>query len=316
MATITVGVDLGGTNLRCAVVDSDRTILARHAVETLAEAGPEAVLDQMAQGIDETLTIASLGRDAILGVGVGSPGPIDARTGVVTFSPNLKWENVPIVGMLQQRTGLKVILENDANAAGWGEFWAGAGQGCENMILMTLGTGVGGAIILNGQLITGPDWSAGEIGHVVVVDGGRPCGCGGLGCLEAYASATATVARFREALEVGWQTTMQKPEDEITCADIFDAALADDDLACHIVTETGRYLGLMAANMANLLNPERCIFSGGMIKAGEILFDPIRAECRAHAFEQPGRRLEILPAELGEDAGLIGAAGCVLQRLR
>jgi len=316
MSDHVIGIDLGGTNLRCAVLDSQHKILARHAVETQAAGGAEAVMDRMAASVREALKLAGLGPTDILGIGVGSPGPLDAPAGVVTFSPNLKWHNVPVVQMLEARTGIRTILENDANAAGWGEFWAGAGRGCQNMVLMTLGTGVGGAIILNGELLTGPDWTAGEIGHVVVVDGGRVCGCGAHGCLEAYASATATVNRFCEALRFGWHTTIQKPPAAISCADIFNAAHAGDNLARHIVAETGRYLGLMAANMANLLNPERCVFSGGMIEAGAILFDAIRAECDRHAFKEPARRLQILPAELGGDAGLIGAAGCALRRLQ
>ncbi len=316
MSSFVIGIDLGGTNMRSAVLDNNHNLLARHEIDTNPEDGPEAVIDRMARSVSESLSISGLQKTRILAIGVGTPGPINVQTGVVTFSPNLKWENVPLVSMLEERTGIKVIMENDANAAGWGEYWAGAGRGCRNMVLMTLGTGVGGAIILNGHLITGPDWTAGEIGHVVVADGGRLCGCGARGCIEAYASATATVERFREALKFGWHSSIADKPANITCADIFAAAIEGDNLAHHIVAETGRYLGLMAANMANLLNPERCVFSGGMINAGDILFDAIKAECTKHAFEQPAKRMQILPAELGEDAGLIGAAGCALERLR
>lgn len=316
MGRYVVGVDLGGTNLRCAVLDDKHNVLARSDSDTRASEGYVAIIDRLAKGVLEAVAAAGLKPADILGAGVGCPGPVDAPSGIVATAPNLKWNNVPLVAMMEERTGIKTILENDANAAGWGEFWCGAGQGCRNMVLMTLGTGVGGAIIIDGKLVTGADWGAGEIGHVVIADGGRKCGCGGRGCLEAYASATSTVARFLEALDYGWQSKLSAmPRGSITCAEIFSAAQAGDNLASHIVAETGRYLGLMAANLANLLNPERCVFAGGMIKAGPVLFDAIKAELHNHAFPALARRLEILPAQLGGDAGIIGAAGCVLERI-
>ncbi len=308
-----VGIDLGGTNLRLGVIDSDAQILARTDMPTNNEDGYEGVLERMAEGVRGVLKQVGLDAGDIVGIGVGAPGPLNSETGVVLEAPNLKWENVPVAALLKEKTGIPVQLENDANCAGWGEYWAGAGRGSRNMLMMTLGTGVGGAIIVDGKLQRGPDFTAGEIGHIVVVDGGRRCGCGNEGCLEAYASATATVARFREAMDLGWQTSLKaKKVDEITCADIFKEAFAGDNLARHIVEETGRYLGLMAGNMANLLNPDRCIFSGGMIQSGEILFEPIRRECKRIAFRAPGERIKILPAELVHDAGLIGAAGLAL----
>ncbi len=314
MPSFLIGIDLGGTNLRCALVDENQKIIARYETDTRAEQGPDAIVERLATGVEDVLRQKVVDRNDVLVIGLAAPGPLDGRNGIVLKAPNMPgWENYPVAEKLRAKTGLRVFLENDANAAGWGEYVAGAGRGCENMVLMTLGTGVGGAIIINGQMLHGPDWTAGEIGHVVVVDGGRVCGCGGKGCLEAYASATATVRRFTEARKQGWQTSLNK--EIVTCADIFDTAKGGDNLAKHIVAETGRYLGLMAANMANLLNSERCIFSGGMIKGGDLLFDAIRKACAEHAFPAPGKRLEILPAQLGSDAGLIGAAGCALVAL-
>jgi glucokinase len=178
------------------------------------------------------------------------------------------------------------------------------------MIMMTLGTGIGGAVIIDGKLWTGLDGTAGEIGHLCVIDGGRVCGCGRKGCIEAYASATATVARFKEARSNGEQTSLA--DKDVSCADIFQAAKKNDALSIRIASETGRLLGLTAANMANLLNPERCIFSGGMIRAWDFLYPAIQNEVNRHGLKTPRDRMKVLPAELGDDAGLIGAAACAM----
>ncbi len=306
-----IGIDLGGTNLRCAVIDRQRNVLARHEESTLSNNGPDEVIARAADRVHDLLAEVGLEPAQIIAVGVGAPGPLDSKKGVVLEAPNLGWRNVPLAENLRQKVLIEVVLENDANCAGWGEYWAGAGRGCNSMVLMTLGTGVGGALILNGQLYRGRDGTAGEIGHVVIVDGGRSASTGNRGVLEAYASASATVKRFREAMATGWESCLDG-EEKVTCEMIFNAAHEGDALACHIVTETGRYLGVMAANLANLLNPERCVFSGGMIKAGDILFNSIREECNRRAFPVPSARMEIVPAELGENAGIIGAAGLAM----
>lgn len=309
MATHTIGVDLGGTNLRCAVIDDTPKLIARRQEPMQQGASAEQVIDRMADLIREVIDEVGLSPAEITGVGVGAPGPLDSTRGVIIEAPNLGWGNVPFAETLRMKVGIDVVLENDANCAGWGEYRAGAGRGCKSMVLMTLGTGIGGALILNGELLRGADGIAGEIGHMVIVDGGRAAATGNRGVLEAYASATASVERFREALRKGWQSSLSDiPENEICCRQIFEAACEGDSLAAHIVSETGRYLGLMTANLANLLNPERCVFSGGMIAAGDILFNAIREECVRRAFPIAASRLEIMPAELGMDAGLIGAA--------
>ncbi len=315
MSTHAIGIDLGGTNLRGAVVNGNLEIVARRQTLTRAEEGPDAIVGRIAEIVTGLRQETGLTAGSIQAIGIGAPGPLDSRAGVVLTTPNMPgWENYPLAAKVEQRTGIAALLENDANCAGWGEYRAGAGAGCRDMVLMTLGTGVGGAVILDGKLRRGPDYAAGEIGHMIVVAGGRQCGCGSRGCLEAYASATATVARFREAMKEGWQSSLaEKSSAAITCEDIFNAANAGDNLAQHVVKETGRYLGLAAAVLANLLNPERCLFSGGMIRGGEILFAAIRAECLRHAFAAPGERLEILPAALAGDAGLVGAASLVLE---
>ncbi len=317
MTRYVLGVDLGGTNLRAGVVrmDGDAPVVVnRFEAPTDAAEGPMAVLDRLAGALADLVRTTGLASGEILGCGVGAPGPLDGAAGIIHDAPNMPgWKNIPLAQILGERTGYRVVLENDANAAAWGEFTAGAGRGCRHMVLMTLGTGVGGAVILNGELWRGPDWTAGEVGHVVIQDGGRAGLAGSAGALEAYASAPATVERFREQLAFGWKSALSGlPPQELTCERIFRAAAEGDNLARHVVGETGRYLGVMAANLANLLNPERCIFAGGMIRAGDLLFDAIRDECAARAFPAPAARMTILPAALGPDAGLIGAAGCAL----
>jgi glucokinase len=310
-----VGIDLGGTNMRVGLVSAEGKVLHKEQTPTRAETASGAeILDSLAELVMSVRRNAPEGPAMPRALGLGIPGPLDPTIGGVKDSPNLgQLDNLPIVEILGEKTGLDVVLENDANAAAWGEFWVGAGQNCESMVMATLGTGIGGGIILNGKLIRGIDHTAGELGHVRVVDGGRPCACGSHGCIEAYASANSTVRRFLEAVAAGGGSRLAElPREEITCQRIFGAAVEGDALARDIVNETGRLLGLLAADMANLLNPERMVFSGGMTNAGELLFDAIRNELKTRAFPVPGARLQVLPAELGADAGLIGAAGCAL----
>lgn len=312
-----IGIDLGGTNARCAIVNDSHQVIARSRSTTPVKDGFEAVMNTLATLVAQTIKDANMQPEDFRGLCAACPGPLDGHEGVVLEAPNLRWRNAPVAKTLSKLTGLHCLIENDANAAGFGEFCSGAGKGCNSMVMMTLGTGVGGAIIIDGVLRRGPDWTAAELGHLVIQDGGRQCGCGQRGCIEAYSSATATVNRFREGLAIGWTSSLGERDPEtLTCADIFTAAQQGDDLARHTVEGTARYIAIMAANMANLLNPDRMIISGGMIQAGDFLFDMIRKEYQRRPFEAPVKRMKILPAMLGEDAGVIGAAECVFQALQ
>ena len=303
-----IGVDLGGTNLRCAVVDAERNILSRVEHPTEAHEGSNAVSNRIVDGIRAAMDEAGAAQADIRALGIGVPGPINQRTGVVHSAPNMPgWDNVPLADIVADRLGVATFVENDANCAGWGEFVAGAGRGCRHMMMVTLGTGIGGAIIIDGKLHLGRDGAAGELGHVCIVDGGRPCGCGARGCVEAYASATAVVRRFIELLDEGWHSPLAEKRDYLASHDIYAAAEAKDPVAMRIVEETGHYLGVMASAVAELLNPERCVVSGGMIQAGAQLFGAMRDTC-LNRNNHPGRTMEILPAQLGPNAGLTGAA--------
>jgi glucokinase len=309
-----VGVDLGGTNLRCALFDEANRMLARSQIPTAAWEGSSAVIGRIAESVTALILRAREEGKTVGAVGIGVPGPVDRKTGVVSSTPNMPgWENIPLSRIVSERVGARTIVENDANCAAWGEFVAGAGRGCRHMVMVTLGTGVGGAIILDGTLHTGRDGAAGELGHMCIVDEGRPCGCGAKGCVEAYASATAVVARFRAAVASGWKSPLIEKGEALTCRDIFIAAESGDPVASRVVERTGHYLGVMASSIAEMLNPDRCIVAGGMIQAGEKLFAQMRETCLSRN-THPARTMEILPASLGPDAGLVGAAACAMRR--
>lgn len=310
MSDCVVGIDLGGTNARCALIDRQYNVLARERDTTPAEDGFTVVMESLAQLVAKVLATAKKKASEISGLCISSPGTLDCDKGIVVDASNLQWLNVPAAATLEKLTGIKTMLENDANAAGYGEFIVGAGRGTQSMLMMTLGTGVGGAVIIDGVLRRGPCHTGGELGHIVIQDGGRLCVCGQRGCIEAYSSATATVARFIEGRRMGWLTKLAEvPDEQITCADIFNIAKTGDVLAEHIVAGTARYIAIMAASMANLLNPDRLVIGGGMIRAGDFLFDQIRAEYHSRPLEKAVRHMDIVPALLGEDAGVVGAAG-------
>jgi glucokinase len=317
MAKAYLGIDLGGTHVKTAVVSTDGEILGRHTHDTPANEGVEAVADAMAASGKESIKSAGVG---VAAAGIGAPGPMDWRTGVVFSPPNLPgWHNVPLAELMQHRLAMPCFVDNDANLACLGEFTAGAGRGVECMCLLTLGTGVGGGIIVFGKLLRGIDGTAAEIGHMTLQRDGRQCGCGARGCLEAYASVTGLVRTAREAIDSGRESSLAKAcggdLDKITGKMISDHAHAGDALARWAIEETGDWIGVGVASLINLLNPEKVVLGGGMISAGDLLFDAVRKRARSDAFEVPAKRAQIVPAELGEDAGVFGAAAAARERL-
>lgn len=314
MATYYIGVDLGGTNLRCALFDSTLTLLDRSERPTLAAEGSAAVIERLNDAIEEIVRRAGLAKADIGAVGAGFPGPIDQRHGMVHSAPNLPgWKNVPLATVLSGSLNMPVFVENDANCACLGEHALGAGRGAQNMILVTLGTGIGGALIINGSLYTGRDGAAGELGHICVEFGGRQCGCGARGCIEAYGSATSIVRRFVEHVRAGAASALAQRLDAVTCRDIFRAAEAGDAAAGHIVEQTGQYLGVFASSLAETLNPELCVFAGGVVQAGEQLLATVRQTCQTRN-GHPGRTMGIVGPQLGQDAGLVGAAAYAMRQ--
>ena len=319
MSKVVLGVDLGGTAIKTAIVSLEKKILSKCSQPTHAEKGPHAVLDTIAQGVQQLIETANIEHEDVIAIGIGSPGPLNWQTGIVYETPNLPgWNNVPIVDEIEKRTGLRALLENDANAACYGEFWLGAGQGTQSLAVLTLGTGIGGGIVIDGNLLRGIDGTAAELGHLIIQRDGRRCGCGTLGCLEAYASVTGMVRTAVEGLESDKPSTLNDlckgNHENITGKMIAQAAESGDDFALYVFKETATWLGLGMASIINLQNPERIILCGGMIAAGDLLFKTARQVAKENAFDVPAKRCQILPAGLGEDAGVIGAAGCALAR--
>lgn len=309
--SLAIGIDLGGTNIKGGIVARDGSILHRAQIATNAAEGVDVVVDRLAD-LARTLGERAEAKQEALGIGVGSPGMIRQSDGVVLFSPNLNgWHDVPLVAMLKERLGRTIVLNNDANNAALGEFSIGAGRGRRNMVMLTLGTGVGGGIIANGRLLTGSRGNAGELGHTIVEPGGRPCGCGQLGCLEAYSSATATAERAIEQVRGGADSTLRAVHEQngtLTTVDVVNAAEAGDETARFVWDESCRYLAIACVNFQHIFDPDCIVLAGGMSDAGDFLLSPVRSKIAEIFSPNFGTAPEILPAMLGNDAGMVGAA--------
>jgi glucokinase len=266
--------------------------------------------------IAETIAQTGAKRDDMIGVGVGAPGPLDRERGIVITTPNLGWTNFPLRDVIAERTRLPVRIDNDANCATLGEWWLGAAKGANNVIGMTIGTGIGGGIILGGRLYHGSADMAGEIGHATIDITGRRCKCGNYGCLEAYASGPSIADRAREALS-GDDTLMVRMAGgdpaKITAATVYEAAKRGDDTALDVVRETSRFLGAGVANLLNIFNPDVVVICGGVTQAGETLFAPLRREVRKRAFKPAVDACEIVPGILVA-AGVVGAVAAYKQQ--
>src|SRR5688572_7885679 len=317
-----VGVDLGGTNIVAgALAEHGSDVLALRTEPTGADQGAEAVVDRIVRMIDtvitETMAQTGAKREDMIGIGVGSPGPLDRERGIVVTTPNLGWTNFPLRDAIQERTRLPVRIDNDANCATLGEWWLGAARGASNVIGMTIGTGIGGGIILGGRLYHGSSDVAGEIGHATIDITGRRCKCGNYGCLEAYASGPSIADRAREALGGDENATMIRMAGgdpaRITAATVYEAAKKGDDTALDVVRETSRFLGAGIANLLNIFNPEVVVIAGGVTQAGDTLFAPLRREVKKRAFKPAVDACEIVPGILTA-AGVVGAVAAYKQQ--
>jgi glucokinase len=297
MAEYTIGVDLGGTNLRAAAIDHDGKMLAKLAESTNPEQGREVVLSDMTSLINKVRTSRS--GDTLAGIGIGVPGFIRLKEGIITNANNLAClENFPIRDEIERRLSTRVILENDANAAALGEKWIGAGREVDDLVLLTLGTGIGGGIIAGGRVLHGYLGMAGELGHVTVVPNGNPCGCGNRGCLEKHASATAITA-MAGLLHLG---------DNLTPKQVFDFAVAGDERAKRIFEIMGEMLGAAMAMLANTFNYPLYLLSGGILPAWDFFAPKMFAVARERSFTFRTSDTRIEKATLGNEAGLYGAA--------
>jgi glucokinase len=308
-----VGIDLGGTNIKCGVVDDDGRVLSFVTQETEAELGPEAGLDHLAEAGRRAVAASGVSWDQIAGVGLGSPGTMDLGAGLLLEPPNLPgWDNLPIRQLVSERLQKPTVLQNDGNAAAYGEYWTGAGKGAHSLVMFTLGTGIGCGIVLDGLILEGRHSHGAECGHIIIqMENARQCSCGAYGHLEAYASATALVKRAREALDASNAPSRlrQLDPETITSRAIAEAAAAGDELASHLMRDTAHYLAVGAVSLMHTIDPDLVLFGGGMINAGQSLLDDIRQDVRRMAFPIPAARCRIEFASLGEEAGFVGAAG-------
>ncbi|MBM3215673.1 ROK family protein [Candidatus Poribacteria bacterium] len=313
-----LAVDLGGTYIKAGLVAQDGTMTHTRQVRTSADAGGAVVGSQIAEVARAIFAESALRRD-IVGIGLGSPGLISADTGVIHFSPNFEgWTDIPLADYvkaeLRELSSLPVFLENDVNAMTLGELTFGAGKGCRYLVGMTLGTGVGGGVVIDGKVYHGKTNMAGEIGHMTVLPDGRQCGCGNFGCLEAMVGTAGLIERTRAKMSAGARSRLLANIDDLTPRMIADAAKEGDGVALDIFAETGRYIGIILGSIANLLNPEMAVIGGGISAAGEeILFRHIRDEARRRAMDTPADTMRIVPAALGNDAGMAGAATLAFQ---
>lgn len=318
-----VGVDVGGTNIAVAALDeSGAHTHGLRSEPTRADQGADAVVDRIIRMIDTVIaeTIAETGakRTSFLGVGVGAPGPLDRERGVVLVAPNLGWQNLALRDIIGERVGLRATLDNDANCATLGEWWLGAAKGGKNVVGMTIGTGIGGGLILDGRLYHGSSDVAGEIGHMTIDSTGRWCKCGNYGCLEQYASGTAIARRAREALSADSDSMMHRMVDgdldRLTAALVYEAAKKDDMLALEVVHDTARFLGAGVANILNIFNPDCVVIAGGVTQAGDSLFEPLIREVRRRAFKPAVDAASIVPGTLPGTAGVVGAVATFKQQ--
>lgn len=309
-----VGVDLGGTTTKLAFVKEDGELIHQWEIDTDNSESGKNILKNISDSINHQLETLKKKKDILLGIGIGAPGAVDIKKGIIYEAVNLGWENnMPVVQILEEMTGLPVEIDNDANCAALGEMWKGAGQGAKDLVCITLGTGVGGGIIINGQIVHGVKGAAGEIGHITIIpENGAPCNCGRSGCLETVASATGVARLANKAVHTYTKHSLLKEiyvkNGHVSSKDVFDCAKVNDELAKEIVNEVAFYLGLTLANIGNALNPDKIVIGGGVSKAGDLLLVPLESYFKKFTFTPVAQSTSIHLATLGNNAGVFGAA--------
>ncbi|MGD0786115.1 MAG: ROK family protein [Sedimentisphaerales bacterium] len=308
-----IGVDFGGTNIKIGCFSANLKLLWKTSIPTDAQMGPAVVIDRMADTIKSMATNSKVPLKTVKAVGIGTPGPAKYSKGILIRCANLpKFTDVQISKMLSKKLGKPVVLENDANAACYGEFATGQGKNIKDMVFFTLGTGIGSGIISDGKLLHGSGDNAAELGHTIVNVNGRLCGCGQKGCTEAYASASSTARRAAEAIEAGAKSSLKavlEKNGQITSKDVYQHLAKGDALAKKITDETAEVLAVLCVNALHCTEPEKIVFAGGMIAAGKPLLDRIKYYFKQHIWKiKKEDTVEICFATLGEDAGIIGAA--------
>lgn len=308
-----IGIDLGGTNIAAGVVDENNEIIAQCSVKTKSERPAEQVIDSMAEVAREAAQKAGITMDEVEWVGVGAPGTANKATGCIEYSNNLNWHDVPLVAMLKERLGRPVFIENDANAAAYGEYVAGSAKDANISVMVTLGTGVGGGIVINNEIYTGFNFAGAELGHTVMVVDGRPCTCGRNGCLEAYASATGLITTTKERMEQDKSSVMwelcEGNLDRVNGRTAFDGMRKGDESSAAVVNEYVKFLACGIINIINTFQPDILCIGGGISHEGDYLMKPMKALVAHEVYSRnSARNTQIVAAALGNAAGIIGAA--------
>ena len=311
MAQNRIGIDVGGTNVKLALVSNEGKIIYSNSIPTHAEMGYEYTVNNIKEAISILLKETENKPEDVQGIGFGFPGQVDYKSGIVRLAPNIPgWIDVPIANMIEEEFNIPTRVDNDVRCAALGELNFGAGQGCENLICITVGTGIGSGLIVNGKLVRGASNAAGEIGHIKLqMHDGPICGCGDTGCMEAFASGPSIVAMAENYIAGGKSTKYRElANPEITPYIVYEAAKAGDPVAKRIFAIMGEYIGIGLASVINLLNPEKVIIGGGVAASGDFLMDSIKETVKKRAMKIAGETVEIVPAQLGNTAGVIGAS--------
>ena len=312
-----LGIDIGGTTIKLAFINTEGVIIHKWEIATRKEENGQFIVSDIGKSVRSKLKEWQGGN--LIGVGMGAPGPVDFITGSIYVAVNIGWKDYPLKEELEKELGIPAVIDNDANVASFGEFWKGAGKGTNDFVCITLGTGVGGGVIANKRLVHGASGAAGELGHITVQpEGGSACNCGKAGCVETIASATGIVRLAMKEIEKDPDSAIAgrfNEKGKITSKDVVECAVNGDNTSLEVLEEVAKYLGLAAANVGNIINPDMIVFGGGVSKAGDIILKPIEKYFRQYAFQRVADSTVLKVALLGNDAGVIGAAGLVLQQL-
>ncbi|QEK11875.1 ROK family protein [Crassaminicella thermophila] len=306
-----IGIDLGGTKISGAVANFKGDVVSQYTLPTKAEEGEKAVLERIITVVEEVIKESNVDKEKIVSIGIGSPGPLDAKEGKIITTPNLPFKNFNIVKPLVDKFHIPTYLDNDANVAAIGEYVFGAGKGTNNMVFITVSTGIGGGAILNGKIYRGNTCNALEIGHMTLEKKGPRCNCGNYGCAEALASGTAIAKAARKQVEKGLSTSLSSYE-KITAYEVFKEAEKGDKLAKNILNEALNYLGICVANIITSFDPEMVIIGGGVSKGGDIVFEKVNEVVKTRCFKAMWESTKIVPAALGTDAGVKGAVALAI----
>lgn len=312
MSRLVCGVDLGGTKISTGIVTEDGKVLNSVKIPTLAQEGPDAVIGRIVKSIEDVLAMSNLKVSDLYGIGIGSPGPLDADKGVIMGAVNLPgWDYIPLVDRIKEKLNIdNVKLDNDANAAAYGEYLFGVGKGIRNFLYITISTGIGGGVVTDGKILHGANSNAAEIGHITINFDGPKCNCGNYGCFEAYASGTGLARLANEEVNKGAESMMKElaGDGPIKAEHVFESARKGDALASKLIDNEGFYLGVGLANLMNLYNPELIAIGGGVSKQLDMFYDKMMETAKKRALRPTFEICKVVPAELGDNIGVLGAA--------